>query len=169
MPNLELDPIDEIAIATIGDPGARNFFLCAKSHGRTLTLACEKAQVQALVMRLQLLLEAQGIEAEKKSERSTTLQPGEPEWKVADMGLGYHESRGMFVIVASETATAEGSKPDDAASTIRFWLSAEQVQTFSQQAQQVLTAGRPLCPRCGLPLDPSGHPCPAANGARPIF
>lgn len=168
MPNLELDPIDEIAVATIGDPGARNFFLCAKSHGRTLTLACEKAQVQALVVRLHQLLESQGIEAEKKSELRTTLQPGEPEWKVADMGLGYHESRGMFVIVASEAATAEG-KPDDAASTVRFWLSAEQVQAFSRQAEAVLTAGRPPCPRCGLPIDPSGHPCPAANGARPIF
>jgi uncharacterized repeat protein (TIGR03847 family) len=169
VPNLELDPVEEIAVATIGDPGARAFFLCARSRGRTLTLSCEKAQVQALLVRLQQLLESQGMEAAKKSERTTTLQPGDPEWKVAEMGLGYHESRGMFVIVASETAAAEGSTPDEAASTIRFWLSAEQVQSFSQQAEQILTAGRPLCPRCGLPMDPGGHPCPASNGARPIF
>lgn len=170
MPNLELDPIDDIALATIGDPGSRAFFICARSRDRTLTLACEKAQVQSLLVRLQQLLESQGIPADKKSERKTSLQPGEPEWKVAAIGLGYHESRRMFVIVASQTATEEGgSTPDDTATTVRFWLSAQQVQAFSQQAEQILSAGRPLCPRCGLPIDPSGHPCPAANGARPIF
>ena len=26
-----------------------------------------------------------------------------------------------------------------------------------------------ICNRCGLPIDPAGHPCPAANGSRPIF
>jgi uncharacterized repeat protein (TIGR03847 family) len=134
-----------------------------------LTLACEKAQVQALILRLQQLIESQGLHNEGSSERGTTLQPGEPEWRVAELGLGFHEARKMFVIVASETPTAEDATPEDARSTVRFWLSPEQVQAFSQQAEKVLTAGRPLCPRCGLPTDSAGHPCPASNGARPIF
>jgi uncharacterized repeat protein (TIGR03847 family) len=169
MSNFELDPVDEIAVAAVGDPGARSFFLCARSRGRTLTLACEKAQVQALVVRLQQLLESQGLHNEGGSARDTTLQPGEPEWRVAEMGLGFHEARKMFVIVASETATAEDATPEDARSTVRFWLSPQQVQAFSLQAEKVLTAGRALCPRCGLPMDAGGHPCPASNGARPIF
>ena len=169
MSNFELDPVDEIAVAAVGEPGARSFFLCARSRGRMLTLACEKAQVQALIVRLQQLLESQGLQRDEPSGRHTTLQPGEPEWRVAEMGLGFHEARKMFVIVASETPTAEDATPEDAHSTVRFWLSPEQVQAFSQQAEKVLTSGRPLCPRCGLPMDAAGHPCPASNGARPIF
>jgi uncharacterized repeat protein (TIGR03847 family) len=87
----------------------------------------------------------------------------------------------MFVLVASQVAagetsetsdtseTSEPREPSDDAPSVRFWLSHDQVVAFSQQAQSVIAAGRPLCPRCGLPMDPSGHPCPVMNGARPIF
>ena len=86
------------------------------------------------------------------------------------MGLGYHEARQMFVLVASQAAAGEESPAvTDDAPSVRFWLSHEQVVAFSKQAETVLTSGRPLCPRCGLPMDPAGHPCPVSNGARPIF
>ena len=84
----------------------------------------------------------------------------------------------MFVLVASQAAAgeeepsagrAQGASDQDDAPSIRFWLSHDQVVAFSKQAETVLTAGRPLCPRCGLPMDPAGHPCPVSNGARPIF
>jgi uncharacterized repeat protein (TIGR03847 family) len=92
-------------------------------------------------------------------------------WQVGEMGLGYHEARRMFVLVASEGAAAEEGSESAAgdAPSVRFWLSHDQVMAFSKQAEAVLTAGRPLCPRCGLPMDPAGHPCPVSNGARPIF
>ena len=66
------------------------------------------------------------------------------------------------------SAAGEESPPEDAPS-VRFWLSHQQIAAFSKQAENVLTAGRPLCPRCGLPMDAAGHPCPVNNGARPIF
>ena len=76
----------------------------------------------------------------------------------------------MFVLVASQSAAAEQTEaPADDAPSVRFWLSHDQVLAFSRQAESVLSAGRPLCPRCGLPIDASGHPCPVMNGARPIF
>src|SRR5207237_4361254 len=80
----------------------------------------------------------------------------------------------MFVLVASQAAAAEPAEPTEApaaddAPSVRFWLSHDQVIAFSKQAESVLSAGRPLCPRCGLPMDPPGHPCPVMNGARPIF
>ena len=37
---------------------------------------------------------------------------------------------------------------------------------FAQRALAVVAAGRPPCPFCGKPLDPSGHVCPRANGYR---
>jgi uncharacterized repeat protein (TIGR03847 family) len=168
MPIFELDPVDEIAVVAVGQPGQRQFFLLAKGRGRTLTLACEKAQIQALIVRLHQMMEAQGIQAPERASRRGALAPGEPEWQVGEMGLGYHEARRMFVLVASQSAAGEEGPPEEGPS-IRFWLSHEQVGIFSKQAETVLTAGRPLCPRCGLPMDPAAHPCPVLNGARPIF
>jgi uncharacterized repeat protein (TIGR03847 family) len=171
----ELDPVEAIAVAAVGEPGHRQFFLMASGQGRTLTLSCEKAQIQALIVRLHQMMDAQGIEVEGQAASARRLQPGEPEWQVAEMGLGYHAERQMFVLVASEAAGTEESSSASSASSgddapsVRFWLNARQAAEFSKQAEEVLSAGRPLCPRCGLPMDPAGHPCPVNNGARPIF
>jgi len=175
----ELDPVERIAVAAVGQPGQRQFFLLASGSGRQLTLTCEKSQIQALIVRLNQMMEAQGIAAAENARATSGMLPGEPEWKVGEMGLGYHEARRMFVLVASQAAAAgraqgasdsdEGAAADDDTPSVRFWLSHEQVVAFSKQAETVLTAGRPLCPRCGLPMDPAGHPCPVSNGARPIF
>jgi uncharacterized repeat protein (TIGR03847 family) len=169
----ELDPVDRIAVASVGDPGQRRFFLLATGSGRTLTLGCEKSQIQALVVRLHQMLEAQQIETPESqpAAASNDAAPGEPEWQIGEMGLGYHEARRMFVLVASQAAVGESTDATEAsdAPSVRFWLSPEQVVDFSRQAESVLSAGRPLCPRCGLPMDPAGHPCPVMNGARPIF
>jgi uncharacterized repeat protein (TIGR03847 family) len=166
----ELDPVDAINAAALGEPGQRRFFLLASGKGRTLTLACEKSQLQALITRLGQMMEAQGIAPEGRATGAGALQPGEPEWQVGEMGLGYHEGRRMFVLVASEGATVEeGHETETDAPSVRFWLSHRLAADFSLQAQEVIAAGRPLCPRCGLPMDPAGHPCPVMNGARPIF
>jgi uncharacterized repeat protein (TIGR03847 family) len=170
----ELDPVDQIAVAAVGEPGQRRFFLVANGSGRTLTLGCEKSQLQALILRLHQMLEAQQIERPDEAAQEVSPEPGEPEWQIAEMGLGYHEARRMFVLVASQGAVAEAGEsleppPAEDAPSVRFWLSRDQVLAFSKQAESVLSAGRPLCPRCGLPMDPSGHPCPVKNGARPIF
>ena len=168
MPIFELDPVDEISVAAVGQPGQRQFFLLAKGRGRTLTLSCEKAQIQSLIVRLHQMLEAQGIEVPERAPGKAALSPGEPEWQVGEMGLGYHEDRRMFVLVASQSGAGEDRPAEDSPS-VRFWLSHQQMVAFSKQAATVLTSGRPLCPRCGLPIDPAGHPCPVSNGARPIF
>jgi len=166
----ELDPVDRIAVVAVGEPGQRQFFLLASGSGRSLTLSCEKSQIQALLVRLHQMMETQGIEGSEPAAGAAQAQPGEPEWRIGEMGLGYHEARQMFVLVASQAAVDEGGAAAAGDSpSIRFWLSHQQVAAFSTQAEKVLTAGRPLCPRCGLPMDPAGHPCPVMNGARPIF
>ena len=169
----ELDPVDRIEVAAVGEPGQRRFFLLATGSGRSMTLGCEKSQVQALILRLHQMLETQQIEAQEveRTAASGSPEPGDPEWQIGEMGLGYHEARRMFVLVASQAAVGESTEATEAvdAPSVRFWLSHDQVLAFSKQAESVLSAGRKLCPRCGLPMDASGHPCPVMNGARPIF
>ena len=37
-------------------------------------------------------------------------------------------------------------------------------RAFVKRTEQVLEAGRPSCPFCGVPVDPEGHLCVRANG-----
>jgi uncharacterized repeat protein (TIGR03847 family) len=178
---IDFDPVDEIGVGTIGPAGQRQFFLRATHAGRSVVLFCEKFHVQGLIGRIQQLLASQGRELESGSEGDPApAEASAPEWTIGELGLGFHESKGRFVIVAREAPAggdeggdeAEGggdSEPAEDLSTARFWVDEAQVRTFVSQATAVLSAGRPTCPRCGLPMDPSGHPCPASNGSRPVF
>lgn len=165
--SFELESVEVLLAAAVGEPGQRHFFLLARQGAEAMTLACEKFHLQGLLARARQLLEAQEVPTE------TTLAPGqagsppvgEPDWAIGELGLGYHESKRKFVIVAREMATEEDSEP----ATARLWVSPDQVRAFADQADAVLAGGRPICSHCGLPIDPSGHPCPAANGSRPIF
>src|SRR3989442_3996151 len=102
----ELDPVDRIAVAAVGEPGQRRFFLLATGSGRTLTLGCEKSQLQALIVRVHQMLEAQQIETPEHpaDAASNDAAPGEPAWQIADMGLAYTDARNMFVLVPSHSA-----------------------------------------------------------------
>jgi uncharacterized repeat protein (TIGR03847 family) len=159
--SFDLRPVETIAVATEGPPGQRHFFLQVIGGGRSVTLACEKFHVQGLVQRIEQLLEARGKSVQAKPPVPPS-GPLTPEWVIAELGLGYNDSKSLFVIVAREAVT------DGDAATARFWLDEAQLRGLAKQAEQVLAAGRPLCQFCGLPIDPAGHPCPAANGSRPI-
>ena len=169
--SIDLDPIDGIGVGTIGPPGQRQFFLRASAPTETVVLFCEKFHVQGLVTRMRQLLEAQGLGAPPEAIQTPPAEPGQPDWTIGELGLGYHESKRLFVIVAREAAAGEepGEEEQSSLATARFWATPEQVMAFTRQAERVLSSGRPTCPHCGLPIDPNGHPCPAGNGSRPIL
>ena len=49
-------------------------------------------------------------------------------------------------------------------------ITASYARDFVARAQALVAGGRPPCPFCLQPLDPSGHICPRANGyRRPLF
>jgi uncharacterized repeat protein (TIGR03847 family) len=165
--SIDLDPIDGIGVGTIGPPGERQFFLRAISGADAIVLFCEKFHVQGLVGRIRQLLEQQGLGSPPEGTQTPPAEPGDPDWTIGQLGLGYHETKRLFVIVARQAAADEEEDPDQLA-TARFWVTPEQVMAFTRQAERVLSSGRPTCAHCGLPIDPGGHPCPAGNGSRPI-
>ena len=170
-PEIELDPVDGLAVGTVGQPGQRRFFLQATRAGEKVTLACEKFHIQGLIARVQQLMESHGLGTELDVGPTPAASGDlEPAWTVGELGLGYHEAKGKFVVVAREATeeeTPEGAEP--AGAVARFWARPAQMKAFARQAEQVLRSGRPICTYCGLPIDPGGHPCPASNGSRPIF
>jgi uncharacterized repeat protein (TIGR03847 family) len=50
---------------------------------------------------------------------------------------------------------------------VRLLVTRAQLRVLARHGAEVVARGRPLCPLCGNPLDPTGHICPALNGHRP--
>ena len=86
------------------------------------------------------------------------------------MGLAW-DGAGSQVIVELLALTDEEVGEDvvledreDAPDALRVFLTLAEAQDFAKHAQSIVAAGRPPCPLCGNPLDPSGHICPRLNG-----
>jgi uncharacterized repeat protein (TIGR03847 family) len=52
---------------------------------------------------------------------------------------------------------------EDEGAMARIRVTRAQAAAFIERASELVAAGRPLCPFCGLPSDPDGHFCPRAN------
>ena len=58
------------------------------------------------------------------------------------------------------------SVPADGPGVLRVRITPGAARAFAQRAAKIVSAGRPPCPLCGLPLDTDGHICPRQNGHR---
>ena len=72
---------------------------------------------------------------------------------------------------AAEEAEDEGielrslaADMDDPRDVVRVELEPQAALRFASGALEVVRAGRPPCPLCGAPLDPTGHFCVRRNG-----
>jgi len=182
----ELNPVQAITAGAVGEPGHRVFYIQARTLDEIVTLIVEKEQVQMLARGVyQFLDEIDGKfpdkpESEEQAVGPLDLElrgPFEPNFRVAQMGLGYDGDAGMIVLVAHELAPAESESetdpeigelgPDPEAKPIsiaRFWATRAQMRAMADHALEVASHGRPICPLCGRPEDPDGHFCPKRNG-----
>ena len=77
------------------------------------------------------------------------------------------EGEPVDVEPAPDTANeAAFDDPVEQGDVLRVVLTGQAARAFVTRAQSVVSAGRPPCPFCGLPLDPEGHICPRQNGHR---
>jgi uncharacterized repeat protein (TIGR03847 family) len=98
--------------------------------------------------------------------------PIEEEFRVGAMGLAWDGDAQLVVVEAQ----ASGDEPADESTiledveegpdVLRVRITAEAARAFVERARRVVSAGRPPCPLCGLPLDAEGHVCPRLNGYR---
>lgn len=157
----DLDAVEEIAVGTVGTVGQRVFLLQARQGATAVTLKLEKTQVAALCQYLGKLL-ADLPRAGHLAEAPDLAAPIDPAWAVGSMGVSYDEVADHVLIVAEE-ATLE----DEVGAVARFRATREQVSALAIQGTRLVEAGRPPCPLCSYPLDPSDHDCPKTNGHRP--
>jgi uncharacterized repeat protein (TIGR03847 family) len=166
-------------VGTVGQPGERVFYLQAADDSRIVSVALEKSQVSVLAERLEQLLDEvanrSGFELPEAVAPDTgPLEiPIDEEFRVAAMGLAYDTDSGMILVEAQAPAEtpeeAEASlleDTDDGPDALRVRLAHQAAVDFVERARRVIAAGRPPCPLCNEPLDPSGHVCPRSNGYR---
>ena len=180
MPVHDFDPPDRFVVGTVGPPGQRVFFLQALSGRRLVSVSCEKEQVRVLADRVGDVLDQFAEDATPSSpeDNEPLTTPIEDEFRVATLSLAWDPNRSVVVIEAFDADLPETSDEDDEATevpeeflesmaartSVRVVLDPAQARSFVRRAQALVTAGRPPCPFCGGPLDPTGHVCPRANG-----
>ncbi len=180
MPVHDFDPPDRFVVGTVGPPGQRTFFLQALSGRRLVSMSCEKEQVQILADRVNDVLNQFAGEAATTSpeDNDPLATPIEDEFRVATLSLAWDPSRAVVVIEAFDADIPEAAEDDDEATdvpeeflesmasrqSVRVVLSPPQARSFVRRARALVSAGRPPCPFCGGPLDPTGHICPRSNG-----
>jgi len=176
------DTPDRFVVGTVGPPGERTFFLQAVTAAASHTLVLEKEQVRLLAVRM---LEV--LEETRQSDPTADIPPAspagllglqvltpplEPDFRVAALAMGWNPATHRLVVEAHAGLDADEDVPDletdppDAADVLRVRLTGTAARVFAEHALDVVDSGRPECPFCHLPLDPTGHICPRANGYR---
>jgi uncharacterized repeat protein (TIGR03847 family) len=185
----DFDPVARFVAGTVGPAGNRTFYLQATDGRRLVTVAVEKQQVSILADRVNDVLDqlapSTAIEPGQPggaSEDTEPLEtPFEEDWQVQTLSLAWDEDRQRLVIECHDHDPDElkGGEadpvlggPDEPVdspfsnNSLRVSLEPAQARAFARRSLSIVAAGRPPCPFCGGPLDPSGHICPRANGYR---
>jgi len=157
----DIDTPDEFTVGTVGPVGERTFLLQSRKGTELLTLKVEKQQVAVLASYLARIVREVGRPGSLPQD-VVFRSDEEAAWVVGTIGVSYDESNAQIVVVAEELVGE-----DEESSVARFTVTLEQAAAFAIVATGLVEAGRPPCPLCGLPLDPSGHACPRTNGHRP--
>ncbi len=162
----EFDLPERFVSGSVGPPGQRTFFLQARAGARLMSVSMEKEQLAVLAERVKDLLVAAGLSAEAPAElvdNATLDAPIEDEFRVSTLALAWDPARRLVIIEAHDRDPAD---QDAAMASMRVMLTPPVAAEFARRSQSLIAAGRPPCPLCGQPLDPSGHICPRANGYR---
>ncbi len=165
--HIELNPVSHITVGTVGPPGQRVFYLQGSRGSDVVTMIIEKQQASMLASSLETLLEDLAKKYPSEEDRESVWtdmrlrEPLEPLFRVGNMGLGYNEEVNKIIVVAYELVNEE---EEEEANAVSLWASRSQAQALIKHAQEVVSAGRPICGNCGQPIDPDGHFCPNRNG-----
>jgi uncharacterized repeat protein (TIGR03847 family) len=176
----EFDPPERFVAGTVGEPGARTFFLQARTGPRLVSVALEKEQVAVLAERIDELLDevmsGSGTETLIPAVAPVGLEDSEPleqpideQFRAGTMTLSWDPSIARVVIEVfplTDTTDEDDDADDEPDEVLMVRLEAGPARAFVQRAALVIEAGRPDCPFCGSPIDPEGHLCVRANGYR---
>ena len=165
----EFNQPERFVAGTVGEPGEREFFLQIRSTARLISLSLEKAQVQAIATRMEVMIAEirKGnplVIIDKFPSDDAPLQtPVDPEFQVGAMSLAWDEEARLICV---ELYELEDDEEDSVGDVVELNITLSMAAAFASRSKAVVNAGRLPCPFCGIPIDPRGHLCPRANGYR---
>lgn len=165
----ELSEPDRVTVGTVGEVGQRVFLLQVRQGSQLVTMKVEKSQIATLSRVLGRLLRGLERPQELSGGASFELEPFlAPDLVVRTLRVGYDGESERVVLLCDEIDRGDEDEDDEAeGAVVRLAMTREQAMGLAIRGTQLVEAGRPICPRCGFPLDPRGHVCPRLNGNAP--
>lgn len=182
------DPPERCVAGSVGPPGQRTFFIQATDGSRVMTVSLEKEQVKLLGESLaEMLDDVAGPDGSEDAAGAFTDNapldtPIEDDFRVQRLSVAWEAGQRKVVLEAFDRpgvddlaeleSEAESDEPVEfpwsgmPPQSLRVVLAPGPARAFALRCTASIEGGRPSCPFCGQPLDPSGHICPRANGYR---
>lgn len=181
----QFDWPDRIVVGTVGEPGARAFYLQARDGARVISIALEKEQSATLGAKIEEILDQLMVRdgnpfsvpaatPVELVDNDPLEQPVEPQFRTGTMTLGWDPSTSQIVIEAYPLIEIDVDEEDEDEAfdpeidpigieppemlLVRIPVGA--ARAFAQRTREIVGAGRPICPLCGMPMDADGHICP---------
>ncbi|WP_150309076.1 DUF3090 domain-containing protein [Planctomonas psychrotolerans] len=172
---------DRVVVGTVGSPGSRAFYLQVRNRAQIISVALEKEQSAVLAVKIdEILNELMTNESNAFSIPATTPvelvdndpleQPLDTQFRTGAMSLGWDPSTAQVVVEAypivdddDDTDYLGDDDDDGPAEVLRVRMPVGTARAFAKRTLEVVGSGRPLCPRCGDPMDPDGHTCPLSG------
>jgi uncharacterized repeat protein (TIGR03847 family) len=169
---IELDDVDGLGAGAIGEPGQRAFYIQARTEQTQLTVLVEKEQVDLLATEAVAFLDQIAekypeLPFDLPSTQSALREPTVPLFRARLIGLGFDTERELVLIELRERS--EDEDDDDATDeepdgyVARIYATRAQVRAMAARGAEAVAGGRPPCPLCEQPMDPTGHRCPRWN------
>lgn len=167
---VELDGVDSLGAGAIGEPGQRVFYIQADKSGTRLTVLVEKEQVALLAEEALAFLDGIADEHPEPPGESSAVhpsaaqvtEPAVPLFRARMIGLGFEPDRGLVLLELREHAEDDDDGDDDGY-IARIFATRAQVRAMASRGIDAVAGGRPPCPLCEFPMDPTGHICPRWN------
>jgi uncharacterized repeat protein (TIGR03847 family) len=166
-------PVNRITAGSVGEPGRRVLVIQAHFGDGSVSWVIEKGQAVALSRALPRLLDDVQTEYPELEEPLVAAHPDldlneplEPEFRVGSIGVGYDRLHDLVVLTLVDADSQEfdandifGAEGYEEPPSLQVYTTRGQALLLGRQAELVVTAGRPICPRCGEPIDEFGHFC----------
>lgn len=170
---------DRFVTGTVGEVGARTFYLQARAGRQVVSVALEKQQSAALAAGIDSVLDdlmgqdgnpfsipptaPEGLEDDAPLD-----QPVDEQFRAGAMTLAWDPSSAQIVIQA--VPLVEGSEEEieqaeeEPAEVLLVKIPVGAARAFADRSRRVVGAGRPVCPLCDQPMDDENHTCTIPDG-----
>ena len=162
----EFDEVDTFTVGTIGQPGARTFYVQVRADDQRITIKCEKQQTAAIAQYLRKVLADLPPPDDRPIPGAMKMvEPVHPVFTLGPIGLGFDRSNDRILLQLEELGEVdeEGEPLDVNRGHVRIYITRSQASAFADHADTVIESGRPDCEWCGSPIDPDGHYCARMN------